>query len=49
MRGIGAQKIYVVPCGMINRSLPMTGADTDRQVEAVDGFLAEYGRLLVEG
>ena len=31
---------------MINRSLPMTGADNDRLVEAVDGFLAEYGGLL---
>ena len=40
---------YVVPRGMINQSLPMTEADNDGLVDAVDGFLAEYGDLLVEG
>ena len=40
---------YVVPRGMINQSLPMTEADNDGLLEAVDGFLAEYGALLAAG
>lgn len=39
---------YIVPRGMINQSLPMTDADRDGLVEAVDGFLDEYGGLLGE-
>ena len=31
---------------MINQSLPMTDADRDGLVEAVEGFLDDYGGLL---
>lgn len=37
---------YIVQRGMINQSLPMTDADRDGLIEAVDGFLDEYGGLL---
>ncbi len=37
---------YIVQRGMINQSLPMTDADRDGLVEAVEGFLDDYGGLL---
>jgi glutamate-1-semialdehyde 2,1-aminomutase len=40
---------YMVQRGMINQSLPMTDQDRDRLVEAIDGFLDEYGGLLTDG
>jgi glutamate-1-semialdehyde aminotransferase len=40
---------YMVQRGMINQSLPMTDQDRDGLVEAVDGFLDEYGGLLADG
>ena len=36
---------YVVQRGMINQSLPMTDADRDGLIEAVDGFLDDYSGL----
>ena len=39
---------YTVQRGMINQSLPMTDKDRDGLVEAVDGFLDDYGGLLGE-
>ena len=40
---------YMVQRGMINQSLPMTDQDRDGLVEAVEGFLDEYGGLLADG
>ena len=40
---------YIVQRGMINQSLPMTDADRDGLVEAVEGFLDDYGGLLGNG
>lgn len=37
---------YTVQRGMINQSLPMTDADRDGLVAAVEGFLDDYGGLL---
>ena len=37
---------YTVQRGMINQSLPMTDADRDGLVAAIEGFLDDYGGLL---
>lgn len=37
---------YIVQRGMINQSLPMTDADRDGLIEAVEDFLDDYGDLL---